>query len=217
MVKNMAPDWNQKPMNERIISVAKKLFAQKGYQSVTTREIAEKLGINISTFHYHTGGKSNLYQAVLESLYSDELSAISLPVEQFPAADYKNKQKVQEALTRSLDGFLDIMLQDPDRAHLYVRRWLEWPDEFMEVEVKLTLKTFRPLKKFLEHSMKAGSIRKVSISVFLRSFLWMQYGYFITGIIDWKTWVSDPFKKKNLDTFREYLREYLDSMLFRVD
>ncbi|MCC5815403.1 MAG: TetR/AcrR family transcriptional regulator [Leptospira sp.] len=204
-------------MNEKIVEVAKKLFAERGYQAVSTREIAEYLGINISTFHYHTGGKGNLYKSVIESVYKRELEVIHEPIFAFDDCDFGDRVKVRDALFKALDGFFDQMLTDPHRPHLYVRRWLEWPDEFMDQEVKNTLETFLPFKEFLDKAQSAGTIRNVNPSIFIRSFLWMVYGYFITGIIDWKSWVSEPFKKKNMSAFKDYIRDYVDSMLFREE
>ncbi|MCG9873360.1 MAG: TetR/AcrR family transcriptional regulator [Leptospiraceae bacterium] len=214
MAKRLSKEQSDATMNERIIEIATKLFADKGYQAVSTREIADSLGINISTFHYHTGGKSNLYKSVIESLYQGELHVLNRPVLDFKQEDFQDKEKVSKTLLIALEGFLDLMLKDPHRSHLYVRRWLEWPDELMQQEVKVTLKTFQPLKDFLEKSKLEGSIRNVDTSIFIRSFLWMTYGYFITGIIDWKNWVSDPFKKKNMNAFKEYMRDYTQRMLF---
>jgi AcrR family transcriptional regulator len=213
MTKSLTLVQSDLPMNEKIIEIATKLFAEKGYQTVSTREIADYLGINISTFHYHTGGKSNLYKSVIESLYQRELQVLNQPILDFEESNFSDKKKVQDTLLRALEGFLDLMLKDPHRAQLYVRRWLEWPDEFMPQEVKVTLKTFQPLKEFLEKAKSKKSIRDTDSSIFIRSFLWMTYGYTITGVIDWKNWVSDPFKKKNLNSFKDYMREYTVQML----
>lgn len=201
-------------MNDRIVEVAKTLFAEKGYQSVSTREIADFLGINISTFHYHTGGKSSLYKSVIESVYQRELEVFHKPISEFSDADFRNRDRVRAALYEALMGFFDQMAEDPDRSKLYVRRWLEWPDEFMEQEVKNTIETFLPFFKFLEKAKKSGSIRAVNTSIFLRSFLWNIYGYYITGIIDWKKWVSDPINNKNRKEFKKFLEQFIDSMLF---
>ncbi|WCL49464.1 TetR/AcrR family transcriptional regulator [Leptospira sp. GIMC2001] len=201
--------------NDKILQVAKKLFAEKGYKSVTTREIADQLGINISTFHYHTGGKGNLYKSVIESLYEIEHRALYEPIKEFDPKNFGDRAKVKSAIIMGLQAFVQEMLKDPNRAHLYVRRWLEWPDEFMDYEVKLTIEIFRPFEEFLEEAANHGSVRGIDVSIFLRSFLWMVYGYFITGIIDWKKWVSDPLKKKNLEAFQIYLDDFIESMLFR--
>lgn len=54
------------PTKERILEVAEKLFAQKGFEGTRTRDIAEQAGINISTLHFHWKSKEDLYTAVYQ-------------------------------------------------------------------------------------------------------------------------------------------------------
>lgn len=54
------------PTKERILEVAEKLFAQKGFEGTRTREIAEQASINISTLHFHWKSKEDLYTAVYQ-------------------------------------------------------------------------------------------------------------------------------------------------------
>ena len=55
-----------KDSKTRLLEVALKLFATKGFDGVSTREIAQKAKINISAITYYFGGKEELYAAVLE-------------------------------------------------------------------------------------------------------------------------------------------------------
>jgi len=45
---------------------AGKLFAEFGYEAVSTRAIAEKAGVKLSAIHYHFGTKENLYIKAFE-------------------------------------------------------------------------------------------------------------------------------------------------------
>ncbi len=54
------------PTKERILEVAEKLFAQKGFEGARTRDIAEQASINISTLHFHWKSKEDLYTAVYQ-------------------------------------------------------------------------------------------------------------------------------------------------------
>jgi AcrR family transcriptional regulator len=47
----------------RLIRAALRLFAEKGYESATTRDIAEAAGANISAIRYYFGDKAGLYRA----------------------------------------------------------------------------------------------------------------------------------------------------------
>ena len=59
-------------MKARILSAARRLFGEYGYNDTTTRMIAGDVGIDISTLYYHWGEKQDLYEAVLIEI-SDEI------------------------------------------------------------------------------------------------------------------------------------------------
>jgi len=50
----------------RILSAARELFAQKGSRGTTTRQIAQRAGVNEATLFRHFGTKSQLLQAMLD-------------------------------------------------------------------------------------------------------------------------------------------------------
>jgi AcrR family transcriptional regulator len=60
----------QPATKDRILQAAEELFAQKGYEGTRTRDIAEQVGINISTLHFHWKSKEELYTAVYQNLLS---------------------------------------------------------------------------------------------------------------------------------------------------
>lgn len=51
---------------EILTITAGKLFAEFGYEAVSTRAIAEKAGVKLSAIHYHFGTKENLYIKAFE-------------------------------------------------------------------------------------------------------------------------------------------------------
>jgi TetR/AcrR family transcriptional regulator, cholesterol catabolism regulator len=52
---------------ERVLDQAERLFAEKGYDSVTLRQIAEPLGLTHASLYYHfPGGKAELFGLVME-------------------------------------------------------------------------------------------------------------------------------------------------------
>lgn len=50
---------------EHILLVSEKLFAEKGYDAVTTREIARSADVNIAMIAYYFGSKEKLYEEVI--------------------------------------------------------------------------------------------------------------------------------------------------------
>jgi AcrR family transcriptional regulator len=62
-----------------LVDAAIALFGRRGYDAVTTREIALAANANVSSIKYHFGGKEELYRAALGSVLA-EIQAIVDPV-----------------------------------------------------------------------------------------------------------------------------------------
>ena len=51
---------------KKILNVSHKLFAEKGFNGASIREIAKECGVNIAAINYHFGNKQQLIDQVLE-------------------------------------------------------------------------------------------------------------------------------------------------------
>ena len=58
---------------EKILKSAIKLFAQKGYDAVSIREICKNAGCNICMISYYWGGKQELYNGIIENLLEAQM------------------------------------------------------------------------------------------------------------------------------------------------
>jgi AcrR family transcriptional regulator len=64
-IKESVQNENSK---SKILEVATKLFAENGFDGVSTRSICKQANINISMISYYFGGKQELYQAIIDNL-----------------------------------------------------------------------------------------------------------------------------------------------------
>ena len=55
----------------RILKCAGQLFAERGFNGVSTRELAKAAGVNVSAIAYYFRGKKGLYRAVFNQLIED--------------------------------------------------------------------------------------------------------------------------------------------------
>lgn len=62
----------------KLIENATELFANKGFSSVTVREISERSQINISAVYYYFNSKGDLYNEILEQQTSLVVEALQL-------------------------------------------------------------------------------------------------------------------------------------------
>lgn len=82
-------NFPQAPMQRResgddrraaIAAAARALIVEKGIEGLRTRDIAERVGINIATLHYHVPSKAALLKLVAETLRADfRAQAIARP------------------------------------------------------------------------------------------------------------------------------------------
>lgn len=63
---NIPSQDRSKESKERILEVALELFANYGYDKVSTREIATQASVNISAIKYYFGDKLSLYKTVYQ-------------------------------------------------------------------------------------------------------------------------------------------------------
>lgn len=55
----------------KIMKVARTLFAEQGYEAATTRQIAEKVGCNVAMIGYYFGSKEGLLDSILDNYFHE--------------------------------------------------------------------------------------------------------------------------------------------------
>jgi TetR/AcrR family transcriptional regulator, regulator of cefoperazone and chloramphenicol sensitivity len=65
------------PTRDKLLEVAERVFADRGYQAATIREICVRAGANVAAVNYHFGDKLGLYTEVLQqSIRAAQIDAI---------------------------------------------------------------------------------------------------------------------------------------------
>ena len=70
MVNPVKKDENSKA---RILEAATALFARKGFDGTSIREICKEANVNLCMISYYWGGKQELYQGIIEDLLEKQL------------------------------------------------------------------------------------------------------------------------------------------------
>lgn len=132
----------------RILDAAQKLFAEKGLDATSVRDITAEAGCNVAAVNYHFGGKENLYtesfRAMLGSLRDQRMAVMNELMERDPAPT------LEEYLAIFAEGFLEPLVDESlgRRFMLFVSR------EISDQNLPMTL--------FLDEFIRPLIVRAVS-------------------------------------------------------
>ena len=114
----------------RILATAEEVFAVKGFAGASTREIAAKAQVNISSLHYHWESKETLYFAVFQNVYDRILDTVrrSLP------AELEGRKGMRRVVEEAMGSLFDFFADNPNVPKLLVRRLLD--DEESQVNIE---------------------------------------------------------------------------------
>lgn len=76
-------DPKESESRRKLLETASKLFAEKGYEGVSTRDIAAAANVNISLISYYFSGKEGLYVAILEDFLEQNRAEYETMVTKF--------------------------------------------------------------------------------------------------------------------------------------
>jgi len=102
---------------ERILLASQKLFADKGFDATSVRDITTEAGCNVASVNYHFGGKDKLYletfRSMLAVLRDQRLTVLEELMERTPAPT------LEEFLRSFAEGFIDPLV-DESRGRLFM-------------------------------------------------------------------------------------------------
>ncbi len=104
-------------MKARILAVARRIFGEYGFHGTTTRMIAQEVGIDISTLHYHWGEKKDLYEAVILDINTD-LRRSLIDVETII-----HGRPLAERMAIAIDVMTDYLFAHPEVSNLILLRY----------------------------------------------------------------------------------------------
>ena len=137
---------------ERILLAAGPIFAAKGFETATVREICRAADVNVASINYHFGDKKGLYTQTL-------FLARDLREQQVPLPAWTNEESADEKLKIFIELLLRrivAMRTEPWEVRLLLREVMHPSD----AAPPLIENYFRP---FLDQLMRALSTKCLSI------------------------------------------------------
>ena len=155
-----------KTSRDALLQAAERLFADRGYDAVSTRDIAEEAQVNLGAIQYHFGSKAKLF---VETVHRLMQSGASVPAQVILGGPITSQEDAAGRLCRFIFTFLNYSLRPkgPQACRLMYREVLNEghrDDEMFDQLVSSVVDEFiRPLEKCLVdvlHYITPDSSRK---------------------------------------------------------
>ncbi len=150
----------------KLCEVALGVFAVKGYEAATLKEIADKAGIDPSLISYQYGSKLNLWKAVMDDLGSKLqtlLSDLEAP---------SDEEDSEHALRRALGEIIRFMCENPQFSYFAARDVFRDDERNEWVKEKLVMPLLDHLGVRLEKVRAIGRLRPGPAQMLI-----LQFGY----------------------------------------
>jgi len=157
---------------EAILRAAADLFAEKGYQAVSTEEIARAAGVSKGLVHYHFSSKAILLQRVL----LDSFTTISNQVEEIGRTEMTARAKIRAtvlvyirhgnrrlSLIQGLHPAGPAHMNDATHAHVHGLMEREMVELSRLVEDGIATGEFRHVDSRVAVSILLGAIRELIV------------------------------------------------------
>jgi AcrR family transcriptional regulator len=153
---------------QQIVEVAMKLFSLRGFNGVTTKEIAERVGVSQAIIFRHFPSKEAIYSAILDHKVRQAAEQIQGHLQD--AAGRKDDRAFFGSLALDL---LDFYTRDPSLIRLLLFSALEG-HELSQMYYKTMSRQVREhVREYLKQRIADGAFREVDPLVSARAFMGM--------------------------------------------
>ena len=98
---------NDSTTEEKIIAAARKLFTQKGFTDVKTRDIAKESGINLALLNYYFRSKEKLFEIVMQENMQSFFSSVLKVVND-------EETSLHEKIEQLVNTYIDMLALNPE-------------------------------------------------------------------------------------------------------
>jgi len=149
---------------EKIKEAARKLFTQKGFAAVKTREIAAEAGINLALLNYYFRSKEKLFNIIMMESMGQFVQGIS-------ALFIDKKMPLNEKIAKLSESYIDMLIKHPDLPLFILNAMKSNPQQIasrMTNEMGLIRSGFI---KQIEVSLKKGKSKDIHVMHFVANMI----------------------------------------------
>lgn len=179
----------------RILAATDELFGALGFDATTTRDIAERSGVNKALIHYHFGSKDELLVALLDDYYARLTTALHEAM--------GRRTTLEEQALDVIDAYADFLAQNRTFCNIVQREVAS--GNHVERIVAGTLPSFQLGRQWLGQ-LGAGAPAGLELEQVLTSVYGMVVTYFTYGRVLERLMGKDPFSPTALEARKRHVR-----------
>lgn len=140
---------------ERLLEAAASLFAQYGFDAVSTGMVATAAGLTQSMVHYHFGSKEKLWKAAFEHLMHERGKIFSLNMEDLRDVDSLVRLKIM------LRRFISANAADPDLTRILLHEGMNDSPRLKWIAKRYMIDGYETFNAAIQSAMDAGLVRQL--------------------------------------------------------
>lgn len=187
---------------QRIVAAADALFGERGFDGTTTRDIADRAGVNKALLHYHFGTKDELFQSLLDGYY-ERLAAVLAGALHEPAP-------LRGSVVALVDAYADFLAENRSFMRIVHREIAS--GHHVERIVARTLPMFRLGVSWLERTLPGGTddleVIHLLASVYGMVATWFAYGEVLAKLTG-----RDPFSPESLAARKRHVHRVVELLV----
>ncbi len=147
---------NKEESREKLIKSAVKLFATKGFEGTTVRDIADDAGVNLSLVSYYFQGKLGLYRASIEE-FGKKRSDVA---RQFVGKPAESMEEFRVRLTMLIEEMVSFQVANPYPCQIIMREIDQGLPHAADIFEGTLMQTYGVLVSFIADAKAKGFLRE---------------------------------------------------------
>jgi AcrR family transcriptional regulator len=189
-----------------ILKAAEELFGERGYSSVSARDVAQRAGVNKALVFYHFETMEHLFEEVLDRYYEAQGAAL--------AGAFEGEGSFQERVVRLLEAYMDFM-----DAHRLFPRLVQQEVSRKGPAVEKIRTNMAVLLEWAERALgdvlpKKGPVSARHFYLTLGGMV-IQYYAYAPALVG--AWGADPLGAEARSERREHLRWVVAAILEKLE
>lgn len=167
---------------EALLAAARRVFANRGFEGTSIREIAETAKVNKAMIYYYFKDKVDLYRSVL----SDSFTALDTL---WNDKVFEGSAPARDKIRKYVEGFIRFQQRNEDLRRIFSMDFTVFGENVKWTADRFFANSYARLTTILQDGMKSGELKKIEpslaivtlIGIIAHSFMFRPLAEYVSG------------------------------------